>query len=83
MKLRYKKTAEILADSCINLVGSNCDILGPAPASIMRIARRYRWQILLKFAPEVRESLPDFNSLRSLCPQSVSMSIDVDPINID
>lgn len=78
-----QQTAEILADACINLVGSSCDILGPAPASIMRIARRYRWQILLKFAPEIRDSLPDLNVLRSLCPQSVSMSIDVDPINID
>ena len=72
-----------MADACINLVGASCEILGPAPASIMRIARRYRWQILLKFAPEVRENLPDLNGLRSLCPKSVSMSIDVDPINMD
>ncbi|MGK7936858.1 MAG: primosomal protein N', partial [Xenococcaceae cyanobacterium] len=78
-----QQTAELLADACLNLVGSNCEILGPAPASIMRIARRYRWQILLKFAPEVRDNLPDFNELRSLCPQSVSMSIDVDPITMD
>ena len=78
-----RQTAEILADACINLVGASCEILGPAPASIMRIARRYRWQILLKFAPFVRENLPDLNGLRSLCPKSVSMSIDVDPINMD
>ena len=78
-----RQTAESLADACLNLVGSDCEILGPAPASIMRIARRYRWQILLKFAPEVRANLPDLNRLRSLCPKSVSMSIDVDPINID
>ena len=78
-----QKTAEILADACLNLVGSDCAILGPAPASIMRVARRYRWQILLKFAPEVRQNLPDLNRLRSLCPKSVSMSIDVDPINMD
>ena len=78
-----RQTAEILADACLNLVGSNCEILGPAPASIMRIARRYRWQILLKFLPEIRENLPNINELRSLCPQSVSMTIDVDPINMD
>ena len=82
-ELEVQKTAETLADACLNLVGSTCEILGPAPASIMRIARRYRWQILLKFAPEMKDSLPDLKSLRSLCPQSVSMSIDVDPINID
>ncbi|MDJ0691504.1 MAG: primosomal protein N' [Xenococcaceae cyanobacterium MO_188.B32] len=78
-----RQTAEILADACLNLVGSDCEILGPAPASIMRIARRYRWQILLKFAPEARENLPDLNGLRSLCPLSVSMTLDIDPINMD
>ena len=78
-----QQTAEILADACLHLVGSDCEILGPAPATIMRIARRYRWQILLKFAPEARENLLNLTQLRSLCPPSVSMTIDVDPINMD
>ncbi|WP_083856841.1 primosomal protein N' [Stanieria cyanosphaera] len=80
---QVQQTAEIVAERCINLLSSQTQILGPAPASIMRIARRYRWQILIKFATEEKEQLPDLNQLRSLCPQSVSMVIDVDPMNID
>ena len=75
--------AKTLADECINLLGEQCAILGPAPASVMRVARRYRWQILLKFSTAEKDNLPDLNSLRSLIPQSVSMIIDVDPINMD
>ncbi len=58
------------------------EILGPAPASILRVANRYRWQILLKFAPDALPNLPDWPQVRSLCPSSVSLTIDVDPINI-
>ncbi|MGH2416314.1 MAG: replication restart helicase PriA, partial [Microcystaceae cyanobacterium] len=75
--------AETIADACANLVGSNCEILGPAPATIMRVARRFRWHILLKFASDVGEDLPVFSELRSLCSQSVSMTIDVDPLHLD
>jgi primosomal protein N' (replication factor Y) (superfamily II helicase) len=58
------------------------DILGPAPASILRVANRYRWQILLKFAPNALPQLPDWEEVRKLCPQSVSLTIDVDPLNM-
>ncbi len=49
----------------------------------MRVARRYRWQILLKFPPTAKADLPDLNILRSHLPKSVSMTIDVDPINME
>ena len=78
-----QKAAETLADQFINLLSSEWEILGPAPASIMRVARRYRWQILLKFPLVEKNNLPDLNNLRSLFPKSVSMTIDVDPINMD
>ncbi|MDF5729060.1 MAG: primosomal protein N' [Rhizonema sp. PD38] len=58
------------------------EILGPAPASILRVANRYRWQILLKFPPETLPQLPNWEEVRALCPQSVSLTIDVDPINM-
>ncbi|MBW4634779.1 MAG: primosomal protein N' [Iphinoe sp. HA4291-MV1] len=58
------------------------DILGPAPASILRVANRYRWQILLKFAPNALPQLPDWEEVRQLCPRSVSLTIDVDPLNM-
>ncbi|MBD6616174.1 primosomal protein N' [Komarekiella sp. 'clone 1'] len=58
------------------------EILGPAPASILRVANRYRWQILIKFAPDALPQLPDWEEVRDLCPPSVSLTIDVDPLNI-
>ncbi|WP_019508254.1 primosomal protein N' [Pleurocapsa sp. PCC 7319] len=78
-----QKAAETLADSLIDILGAEYEILGPAPASIMRVARRYRWQILIKFPQVAQVNLPDSNSLRSHLPKSVSMTIDVDPINMD
>ena len=57
------------------------ELLGPAPAQIMRVARRYRWQILLKFSADSAAVLP-LMELRSQCPASVSLTIDVDPLNL-
>jgi len=58
------------------------EILGPAPASILRVANRYRWQILLKFTGQSLPSLPNWSQIKDLCPSSVSLTIDVDPINM-
>ena len=77
-----QRAAEKLADVLIDTLSSEYDVLGPAPASVMRLARRYRWQILLKF-PLDEVNIPDLNLLRSHLPKSVSMTIDVDPINMD
>lgn len=78
-----EKAAETLADRLGDSLGTEYEILGPAPANVMRVARRYRWQILLKFPTAARESLPNLNQERSHLPQSVSMTIDVDPINME
>ncbi len=61
---------------------SEIEVLGPAPASILRVANRYRWQILLKFAPQDLPQLPDWEEIRQICPNSVSLTIDIDPLNI-
>jgi primosomal protein N' (replication factor Y) (superfamily II helicase) len=76
-----EKTAEELADKLID-ASSEYEILGPAPAGIMRVARRYRWQILLKFPPDVPVELPDLEQLRAICPKDISLTIDVDPLNM-
>ncbi len=91
-----QQTAEVLKDSLQNLESSSWEILGPAPASVMRVARRYRWQILLKYFNrrwtqmdtdnkiEFEEAtLPDLTQLRTFLPKSVSMTIDVDTLSID
>lgn len=75
-------TAQIVADKLGNHAASGYEILGPAPASILRVANRYRWQIMLKIAPGLQPQLPDWHDVRSLCPPSVSLTIDVDPLNL-
>ena len=78
--IQVQNTAQIIATFLNNKEGF--EILGPAPASILRVANRYRWQILLKFDPDALPNLPDWPEVRSLSPVSVSLTIDVDPINI-
>lgn len=78
--IQVQNVAQIIATFLSDQEGF--EILGPAPASILRVANRYRWQILLKFAPDALPNLPDWSEVRSLCPSSVSLTIDVDPINI-
>ncbi|MGB3514170.1 MAG: primosomal protein N' [Microcoleaceae cyanobacterium] len=57
------------------------DLLGPAPAPIARVANRYRWQILLKLLPGC-EDVPSLSGLSLLCPPVVSLTVDVDPMNL-
>ncbi|WP_413172117.1 primosomal protein N' [Anabaena azotica] len=78
--IQVQNTAQIIATNFSSQEG--LEILGPAPASILRVANRYRWQILLKFAAESLPTLSDWQEIRALCPASVSLTIDVDPINI-
>ena len=54
------------------------ELLGPVPAPIHRVARRYRWHILLKLAPGT--PLPNLTRLRP--PKGISLTIDVDPLNL-
>lgn len=81
--IEVQQTAEIIADACIEMLGSMGEVLGPAPASIMRVARRYRWHILLKFESMSESLLGNLQELKNSCPASVKMAIDVDPISID
>lgn len=76
-----EKVAEAVADKLIENE-SGYEILGPSPASIMRVASRYRWQILLKFPPGVPVKVPNLEELREICPKHVHLAIDVDPLNM-
>lgn len=59
-----------------------CTVLGPVPAPILRIAQRYRWHVMLKFPLGAMTTLPDLTALRRWCPDRVSLTIDVDPLNL-
>ena len=78
--IEVQNTAQVVASLLAEREGF--EILGPAPANVLRVADRYRWQILLKFTPDVLPELPKWELVRSLCPQTVSITIDVDPINM-
>jgi primosomal protein N' (replication factor Y) len=76
--------AEQCAQSLQKLLSSTPDalyeILGPAPAPILRVAQRYRWHVLLKLP--LAAPLPDLMPLKQACPAGISLTIDVDPLNL-
>ncbi len=74
-----EQTAQKIAEV---LVSTAYEILGPAPANVLRVANRYRWQIMVKFNEESLPQLPNWEQVRSHCPPSVSLTIDVDPLNM-
>ncbi len=68
----------VLNDAAIT---GHYEVLGPAPATVMRVNNRYRWQIMLKYLANGTATLPDWELLRSKCSNVVKMTIDVDPQN--
>jgi primosomal protein N' (replication factor Y) len=61
------------------------EVLGPSPAMVLRVAQRYRWQVLLKGETNGPTSTPvelHLEELRSVCGPGVSLTIDVDPVNL-
>jgi primosomal protein N' (replication factor Y) len=65
------------------------DVLGAVPAAIAKVSNRYRWQILLKFMPEMLDHVPNLEELKMLvgslanaATKQVRVSIDVDPLTI-
>jgi primosomal protein N' (replication factor Y) len=77
-----ENAAVAIAQKCQVMLGEQVETLGPAPASVMRVAKRFRWHILLKFSDNLIQNL-DLKELRVICPASVSLSIDVDPLYIE
>lgn len=77
-----ERAAQRVAAAIAPLTEAGCEVLGPAPATIPRVAQRYRWQILLKFPASVPIQLPDPGELRGLCSKQVSLTVDVDPLAV-
>ncbi len=73
--------AQDVAIACQPLLPPGAQVLGPAPASILRVARRYRWQLLIKLPLDA--PLPDLQPLRSLCPAAVRLLLDVEPLSVE
>ncbi|MEY3866739.1 MAG: hypothetical protein RLZZ338_630 [Cyanobacteriota bacterium] len=74
----YQLTNVLMAENQDNAL---FELLGPAPAPIMRISNRYRWHILLKLSLDVPREVLNLANLREICPRSISLVIDVDPLH--
>ncbi len=62
------------------------ELLGPAPANVLKVAGRFRWQLLLKLAPNPNGMphqwrLP-VEDLKKICDRQVRLTIDIDPLNL-
>ena len=61
------------------------EILGPSEAAVLRVAQRYRWQVMVKRSNFIGWSSTtvelQLNQLRSAIGSNVSLTLDVDPIN--
>ena len=81
-ELQVRETAAAIAATCArSCTPPHGCVLGPAPAAVARIAQRFRYQVLLRFTSDAKIAF-DRSELRSLCPREVSLSIDVDPLEI-
>ena len=81
---QVRLSAEAIADICADLLPEDIEILGPAPANIMKVARRYRWQILLKSPQELdSEVRAKLLTLKAHCHRNVALVIDPHPLRIE
>lgn len=76
-----EQTAQQLAN-LLDSATAPYEILGPAPATVMRVANRYRWQILLKFPSNTSTQMQILSELKAHCPPAISLLIDVDPMQL-
>lgn len=77
------RAAHHTADDELELAPSDLapyELMGPVPAPIYRVARRYRWQILIKLRLDT--PLPQLTHWPRQMPKGVSLTIDVDPLNL-
>jgi primosomal protein N' (replication factor Y) len=84
-----EQAAELVADVVKQAITTQQipgEVLGPAPASILRVAGRFRWQLMIKLPPNLAGNphpwqLP-LTEMRQCCNPQVRLTIDVDPMNL-
>jgi primosomal protein N' (replication factor Y) len=86
---KVEETAQTLANYLENYMQSHTvtgEILGPAPASILKVARRYYWHILIKSPLDLRGNSNDWSipiqGCLKRCPKPLRLQVDVDPLKI-
>ncbi|TFG97635.1 MAG: primosomal protein N', partial [Calditrichales bacterium] len=87
---KANKTATEIVRTLHNLRQSYYKVIGPAPAPMVRLNNRYRWQILLKIDQQkdpsgtntrriIREKLDPFLSKKS---DDIIVNLDIDPMDM-
>ena len=86
---KVEDTAQVIASYLENYIYSHTyqgEILGPAPANILKVARQYYWHILVKRPQQSRGEAEDWpiptQECRNLCPKHLRLQIDVDPLKL-
>jgi primosomal protein N' (replication factor Y) (superfamily II helicase) len=79
------QVAEVLR-TAIERDQKSVEVLGPAPANILRVAGRFRWQLMLKMPPNLGGNshgwtLP-VQEMKNCCDKNVRLTIDVDPLSL-
>ncbi len=85
---QVEKTAEKVADvlrAAIERDQVSVEVLGPAPANILRVAGRFRWQLMVKMLPNLGGNSHDWRlplqEMQNCCDKNVRLTIDVDPLS--
>ena len=80
---RVQQSATVLA-AALEQVACGVEVLGPAPCPLARLRGKTRLQILLKCStrPPLRRLLPQIPSLRRQIAAGVTLSVDVDPVDM-
>ncbi len=65
-------------------IASDAQVLGPTPAVVLRVAQRYRWQVMIKDEHSGSSTTMEvpLEPLRSAIGAMVSLTVDVDPLNV-
>lgn len=62
------------------------EVLGPAPANILRVARRYYWHVLIKRPQPLFDELETWpfpiSECQKRCPKNLRLQVDVDPLKL-
>ena len=78
-ELTAAKLANFLIDFCVE---KNWKVIGPAPSLIAKVGKKFRWQILIHGPENSINPLPDRILIWKLIPKKVSLSIDVNPVEL-
>ncbi|MEX0877467.1 MAG: primosomal protein N' [Candidatus Spechtbacterales bacterium] len=65
------------------LAAEKCEVLGPAPAFVPKVAGKYIWYILIKWPKKKNGEVEDLHSRNALLEMAAgSWEVEVDPVNI-